>query len=111
MEEKQLPFQKVLMICANEREAGKDACGNRGAQELVNAMKDAVKKAGLKGKVQVAKTGCLGFCSIGPNAMLFPDNRLMHGVKTEDLPELARRLGFDYAACAAPPVTPPATHA
>lgn len=94
MEKKKVPYVKTLFVCTHVREGGRVACANpgRGGAELCAALKEAVKKAGLKGKVRVARSGCLDLCEQGPNAFLYPSGEWLCGLKPEDASEIARRL-------------------
>jgi len=62
-----------LFICTNEREKG-ESCGEKGSCELRDEVKKRCKKA-LKGtdvRIRVNASGCLGHCSEGIAAVLYP---------------------------------------
>ena len=86
MKSAKVPFQKTVFVCTNVREGGRVACGNpgRGGIELCEALKHGAKKLGLKGKVRVARTGCLDLCEQGPNVFLYPAGDWLSGLKPED---------------------------
>lgn len=92
MKTRPVPYKRVIFVCANKREDGRPACGLRGSETLCEQLKDEVKKRGLKGKVRAMKSGCMDFCEIGPNVMVFestqPDPVFLNGVTPEDLPGL-----------------------
>ena len=92
MEAKKVPFKKVLFVCTNTREGGRVACANpgRGGDAILHALKDAVKDLKLKGKVRVARSGCMDLCELGPNLMVWPEGTWIQGVKEADIPELIR---------------------
>ena len=94
MNKKKVPFQKTIFVCTNIREGGRVACGNpgRGGLELCEALKHAVKEKGLKGKVRVARSGCLDLCEQGPNAFVYPGDEWVSGVTAADVPELIKKL-------------------
>ncbi len=94
MERKNVPYQKTIFVCTNAREGGRVACGNpgRGGMELCEALKDSVKRLGLKGKVRVARSGCLDLCEKGPNAFVYPDGQWYSGIGPRDVPELIKKL-------------------
>jgi (2Fe-2S) ferredoxin len=89
-----VPYRKTVFVCTNAREGGRVACGNpgRGGLELCEALKDAVKHMGLKGKVRVARSGCLDLCEKGPNVFVFPDGAWYSGVADRDVPELLKTI-------------------
>ena len=96
MKQSRVPFKRMLFVCANERR-GESACGNaeRGencGMKLVEALRAEVKKRGLKGKIRVAKSGCMDLCAAGPNVMVFDENgdyTWISGVTQADVPKLA----------------------
>jgi (2Fe-2S) ferredoxin len=94
MKSEKVPFQKTVFVCTNVREGGRVACANpgRGGLELCEALKHGVKKLGLKGKVRVARTGCLDLCEKGPNAFLYPDGEWLSGLKPEDAEGILKKL-------------------
>lgn len=89
----------MVFVCANVRE-GKAACGNAERGEacgfnLVEKLREEVKKRGLKGKIRVAKSGCMDLCKAGPNLMVFDvagDYQLFSGINHDDLPTLVERF-------------------
>lgn len=89
-----MPYRKTVFVCAHARAEGRVACGNpgRGGAELCEALKDGVKRLGLKGKVRVARSGCLDLCEQGPNAFVYPGGRWLSGLKPEDAEGLLRSL-------------------
>lgn len=95
MKHEKVPFAKTIFVCTHQRaEDGRVACGNpgRGGQELCEALKAGVKKAGLKGKVRVAKTGCLDLCEKGPNAFLYPSGEWLSGLTPADAEGILKTL-------------------
>jgi len=93
VEEKRVPYEKTVFVCTNVRE-GKVACANpgRGGDRICAALKEAVKAAGLKGKIRVARSGCLDRCAEGPNLFVYPEGRWCSGVREADVPALAREI-------------------
>lgn len=94
MNKKPVPFNKTVFVCVNAREGGRVACGNpgRGGLELCESLKHAVKEKGLKGKVRVAKSGCLDLCEQGPNAFIYPGGEWLSGVSAADVPGIVEKL-------------------
>ena len=93
MEDQVQPYQTLILVCTNLKEAGKECCGGRGrgSAVLVDTLKAAVEARGLKGIVRVSRTGCLGKCEFGPNIMVFPEGRWFSAVTEEDLTALIER--------------------
>ena len=92
MEEKQGPFGKMFLVCTNMRENDVTVCANRGdAEGIRQKLKELVEQKGLKGKIRVVKSGCLGLCGNGPNIIVMPENIWLKGVKEEDLPKILEK--------------------
>jgi (2Fe-2S) ferredoxin len=92
MKDQKVPYRRVIYICTNVREEdGRPSCGARGSQAICDQLKEEVKKRGLKGKVRAMKSGCMDFCEVGPNVMVFPDATMHTGVKPEDVPALVEK--------------------
>lgn len=94
MEKKPVPYRRTVFVCVHQRSEGRVACANpgRGGEELAKRLKDEVKKAGLKGKVRVARSGCLDLCEKGPNLFIYPDGEWLCGVSPDDAPEILKSL-------------------
>ena len=94
MKNDEVPYRKTVFVCTNARDGGRVACGNpgRGGLELCEALKHGVKKLGLKGKVRVARSGCLDLCEKGPNAFLYPAGRWLSGVAPADAENILKSL-------------------
>ena len=92
MKEQKLPYQRVIYICTNNREEdGRPACAKRGSEAICERFKEEVKKRGLKGKIRAMKSGCMDFCELGPNVMVFPDGSWHSAVSLEDVPALVEK--------------------
>ena len=86
--------EKLLFVCVNERAPGaKESCGgHHGSNEFLRALKDGVKRRGLKPRVRVTRTGCLGVCHGGPHAYLAPEGRWFHAWGDEDVESILDAL-------------------
>ena len=93
MQRKSVPFRSTLFVCTNVRE-GKPACGNadKCGLALHAALKEEVKKRGLKEQVRVARSGCLDRCAQGPNVFAYPSGEWFSEVALEDLEQVLRAL-------------------
>ncbi len=94
MTSKPIPYQKTVFVCTHVREDGRTACGNpgRGGKELCEALKKGVKEAGLKGRVRVARSGCLDLCAQGPNVFLYPEGEWLFGASPLDAPAILAKI-------------------
>ena len=82
------PFERVIFVCCNEREPGEAACANRGSVELHKAIKERVKALGLKDRIRVTRSLCLGLCEKGPNIVVMPEGEWYHHVTATDIPTI-----------------------
>ena len=100
MIEKKVPYQRMLFVCTNAREGGEAACGNaeRGENcgfKIVEKLREAVHQRGLKGRIRVAKSGCMDLCARGPNIMVFDEGgsyTVLSQVCREDLPNIVDKF-------------------
>ena len=110
MREARVPYRSMIFVCAHTRQ-GEAACANpeRGLEnglELVERLREEMKKRGLKGKVRVAKSGCMDVCARGPNVMVFDEKgeyAWYSQVALSDVPELVQKY-FGPAPAASEPL-------
>ena len=83
-------FEHHLFICTNERDkdAARPSCARSGSTELKPAFKEAIKEAGLKGKVRVNETSCLDQCEHGPTVVVYPEAVWYGNVQASDAAEI-----------------------
>lgn len=104
MKQARVPYKKIIFVCTNLRE-GETACSNpeRGqdaGNELVRRLRDELKKRGLKGKIRVARSGCMDLCAAGPNMMVFDEKgeySWYSGVGCEDLPKIVEKYFSEHS--------------
>lgn len=92
MEERATPYVCHVLVCVNRRESGLRSCGGSGNDVVRSALKDAVAEHGLKGRVRVSGTLCLGLCEQGPNVLLYPQGIWFSGVAADDAPRILARV-------------------
>jgi (2Fe-2S) ferredoxin len=63
------PFEIHIFVCTSG-----GTCPHQGSVAVHAYLKEAVAKAGLKGKVRVNNSGCLDQCGHGPNLVIYPEN-------------------------------------
>ncbi|MBM3498899.1 MAG: (2Fe-2S) ferredoxin domain-containing protein, partial [Armatimonadetes bacterium] len=61
------PDATWIAVCAGT------GCLSQGAADLAAALREALIRHGLEGKVDVKETGCRGFCEQGPLIVIHPD--------------------------------------
>jgi (2Fe-2S) ferredoxin len=82
-------FEKLILVCLNERSDGRASCLPRGAAEVHARFKDWVRQHGLSGRVRVSKSGCLDQCDRGTTVVVLPDYCWYGGVDVEDVERIA----------------------
>ena len=65
-------------------------CVPFGAFKVLKAFEDAVKELGVEKECKVARTGCIGTCSVGPAVLVEPGDYLYQSVKPENVREIVR---------------------
>lgn len=68
-------YNKHVILCTNQKVAGKQCCANAGGEEFFNHMKTRLLELELHGpgQIRVSKSGCLGRCSSGPCIVIYPE--------------------------------------
>jgi (2Fe-2S) ferredoxin len=94
MKSDEVPYRKTVFVCTHARTDGRTSCGDpgRGGLELCQALKDGVKRLGLKDTVRVARSGCLDLCEQGPNVFINPGEQWLSDVKPEDAEAILKKL-------------------
>ena len=65
---------KVIYVCTGSK------CKKKGGKENGKALRNLIKDADLKGRVEVVKTECTDRCDFAPVMCFQPDNYWMHHV-------------------------------
>lgn len=73
MKKNKSTISKRLFICTHERK-DKECCFKKNSNQLISELKDYLKKNNLWSKYKITKSGCLGRCSEGIAALLYPEN-------------------------------------
>ncbi|MEK7615257.1 MAG: (2Fe-2S) ferredoxin domain-containing protein [Patescibacteria group bacterium] len=83
-------FEKLVLVCVNEREDGSECCGQKGSLELFHKLKAAIKL--VRTDTRVSRTGCLGNCASGITVAIMPKNVYLGGVQESDIEEIVKML-------------------
>jgi NADH-quinone oxidoreductase subunit F len=63
-------------------------CKAQKSSKLVQTLKSEIDKQGLRDKIEIRKTGCHGFCEMGPIMVIEPENIFYCRVKPDDVTEI-----------------------
>lgn len=68
-------YTKHVLLCTNQKPAGKQCCANSGGEVFFDYMKTRLLEMELHGpgKIRVSKSGCLGRCASGPCLVVYPE--------------------------------------
>jgi NADH-quinone oxidoreductase subunit F len=76
------PNQTVITVC------GGTGCRAYGADSVITAFEEEVKKQGMQNKVAIKTTGCHGFCEKGPVLVIRPKDIFYQRITVADIPEI-----------------------
>ena len=71
-----------VLVCAGT------GCSSSDSMEVMAALEKQLAEAGLSAEIDVVKTGCFGFCSLGPIMVVYPEGTFYTHVKVSDVPEI-----------------------
>ena len=92
MEIEKREIKRHLFICTNLRDNSKDSCSTKDSALIVKELKTKLRNNELWSKIKVSKSGCLGPCSKGISATLYPDNLLITQITLDDVETLYAML-------------------
>ena len=79
---KQDPHKQVVHVCCST------GCRAGGALKILDAFKQELAGRGLRGTIDVKKTGCRGFCENGPVMAIEPTDVFYNKVDPEDVSQI-----------------------
>lgn len=75
-------YRSNVLIC------GSTGCTSNHSKEVMEKLKDELKKKGLDKEVNVVQTGCFGLCALGPIMIVYPEGAFYSMVTVDDVPEI-----------------------
>lgn len=75
-------YRSHVLVC------GGTGCTSSGSQQVIQALKDELKKNRIQNEVAVVKTGCHGLCAEGPVMIVYPEAVFYSQIRPEDVPEI-----------------------
>jgi NADH-quinone oxidoreductase subunit F/NADP-reducing hydrogenase subunit HndC len=80
----QRAYKNRINVCCSS------GCVPFGALKVLKAFEDAVREFGVEKECKVARTGCVGTCSVGPAVIIEPGDYLYQSVTPEKVREIVR---------------------
>ena len=90
------PRQRYLFVCTNRRSPDnpKGSCAQKGSEELVVKLKEALAKKGLaKEVVRACSSSCLDMCETGISILQEPEHVVYGRVTLADVDDIADAAG------------------
>jgi (2Fe-2S) ferredoxin len=87
-----MPYrERYLFVCTNRRDDNnpKGSCAQKGSEEVVKKLKEALKARGLAGRIRACSASCLDLCDIGIAVVQEPEHVAYGGVTLEDVDAIA----------------------
>ena len=81
---KENPEKREILVC------GGTGCTSSDSIQIIENLRNEIKKADLEGSIEVLLTGCFGFCAKGPIVKVYPDDIFYTQVKPEDASEIVQ---------------------
>ena len=75
-------YRSHVLVC------GGTGCTSSGSQQIIQILKEELKKNRLQNEVAVVKTGCHGLCAEGPVMIVYPEAVFYSKVRPEDVEEI-----------------------
>jgi NADH:ubiquinone oxidoreductase subunit F (NADH-binding)/(2Fe-2S) ferredoxin len=80
-----VPSRKTIVISSG-------TCGQAsGSLQIIDSVKQELKKKGLSDRVEVKVTGCHGFCQLEPNLIIYPQEIFYKNLKPKDIPQIIEK--------------------
>ena len=76
------PDKPCITLCSGS------ACHASGSAEVAAALEEEIDKQGLRGSVDLRRTGCHGFCERGPIVGIYPEEICYFNIAPADVPEI-----------------------
>ena len=67
-------------------------CRAQKSLKVIDALNSAIKEQGIQDTVKIKKTGCHGFCEMGPIMVIEPENIFYRKVRPEDTHEIISQV-------------------
>ena len=87
-----LDYERHIIVCNNFREDG-SCCAKVGGPELYARLKELIARKGLKPRIKLTRSRCLGFCNdVGATVCVYPERVWFRHATPADFDEIVRRF-------------------
>ncbi len=86
-----MKYKKHLFVCINERNDGRQSCGEITGMALVEKFKELLKDKKLNIEMRAQKAGCFDTCAHGPSLVVYPEGIFYGKVTLEDVEEIIEK--------------------
>jgi len=80
------PNKPCITLCSGT------ACHASASENVNEALERELERQGLKGEIDLRRTGCHGFCEKGPLVVIYPEETCYTKVKPEDAAEIVQNV-------------------
>ena len=87
--QKRDPGKTVIRTCIST------GCKAKKSLKIIDGLENEIRKHGLQDKVEIKKTGCHGFCEMGPIVVIEPENIFYCRVRPEDDVDIVSKTIID----------------
>jgi Ferredoxin len=79
-----------LFLCSSSRINGQQmgACHSKKSVDLVKKFIEEIEERELSDDVMITNCGCLGMCTTGPVAVIYPEGTWYGDISSEDVAEI-----------------------
>jgi (2Fe-2S) ferredoxin len=83
--------ERYLFVCTNRRtdDNPKGSCAQKGSEEIVKALKAALLRRGVQGRLRACSTSCLDLCEVGASIVQEPEHVAYGNVTLADVDAIA----------------------
>jgi len=86
------PYVSHVFVCTNDRGGERKSCADNNSQLTKSKLKEVVDEKGLKRKVRISTSGCMGLCAKGSNVMIYPQKVWFSEVSPDDVDEIVSTI-------------------
>jgi len=81
-----------IFICTNDRKGKRKSCADFNSLQFKTVLKQYIKDKGWSSQIKVSSAGCLGYCTAGPNIIIYPHKIHFSEVKLENMNKIKKAI-------------------